>query len=80
MGALKSAATAKKKGPLANRAKARASRAALRHPTLDSPQAKVRAEQPYIPPRPEKRFEFLKTFATVPGLRSKGINQQNQGQ
>lgn len=79
MGALKAAA-AKKKGTLANRAKTRANSSALRHPTLDSPQAKVRAEQPYIPPRPEKRFEFLKTFASIPGLRSKGINQQNQGQ
>ena len=78
-GALKTAA-AKKKGSLAGKAKARPNSLALRHATLDSPDARVRAEQPYIPPKPEKRFEFLKTFATIPGLRSKGLNQQNQGQ
>lgn len=71
MGALKAAAK-KKKGSLAQRAKARPLGLALRHPTLDGPDERVRAEQPYIPPRPEKRFEFLKTFATIPGLRSKG--------
>lgn len=79
MGALKTAVK-KKKGALAQRVKARPNDVALRHPTLDSPEAKVRAEQPYIPPRAEKRFDFLKTFATIPGLRSKGLNQQNQGQ
>lgn len=71
MGALKTAAV-KKKGALAQKVKARPNDTALRHPTLDGPDEKVRAEQPYIPPRPEKRFEFLKTFATIPGLRSKG--------
>lgn len=71
MSALKTAA-AKKKGGLAQKVKARPNDTALRHPTMDSPDAKLRAEQPYIPPRPEKRFDFLKTFATIPGLRSKG--------
>ena len=71
MGALKTAA-AKKKGTLAKKVKARPNDVSLRHPTLDSPDAKLRAEQPYIPPRPDKRFDFLKTFATIPGLRSKG--------
>ena len=71
MGALKTAAS-KKKGGLAKKVKARPNDVALRHPTLDSPEARLRAEQPYIPPRPEKRFDFLKTFATIPGLRSKG--------
>lgn len=78
--ALKDAAQ-KKKGTLAQRAKSRTPGLKLQHPTLDGPDEKLRAEQPYIPPRPEKRFEFLKTFATIPALRSKGINQQNpQGQ
>lgn len=71
MGALKTAAT-KKKGTLARKVKARPSDVAVRHPSLESPEAKFRAEQPYIPPRPDKRFEFLKTFAAIPGLRSKG--------
>jgi hypothetical protein len=71
MGALKTAA-GKKKGNLAQKVKARPTDMALRHPTLDGPDERVRAEQPYIPPRPDKRFEFLKTFATIPGLRSKG--------
>lgn len=78
--ALKDAAK-KKKSTLAQKAKARPSNLKLQHPTLDGPDEKLRAEQPYIPPRPEKRFEFLKTFATIPALRGKGINQQNpQGQ
>jgi len=80
MGALKTAAAKKKKGSLARKVKARPNNAALRHPTEDSPDAKVRAEQPYIPPRPEKRFDFLKTFATIPGLRSKGAPGGGQPQ
>ena len=77
--ALKDAAK-KKKSSLARKAKAK-NGMKLQHPTLDGPDEKLRAEQPYIPPRPEKRFEFLKTFATIPALRGKGINQQNpQGQ
>jgi hypothetical protein len=79
MGALKTAAK-KKKGELAQKVKARPNDLALRHPVEDSPAAKVRAEQPYIPPLPEKRFDFLKTFATIPGLRSKGTPGGNQGQ
>lgn len=79
MGALKKAA-AKKRGVLAQKAKARPNDIALRHATLDSPDAKIRAEQPYILPRPEKRFEFLKTFATIPGLRSKGVPGGGTGQ
>mgnify|MGYP001595139466 CR=1 FL=1 len=71
MGALKTAA-GKKKGELARKVKARPNDIAVRHPALDSPEARVRAEQPYIPPKQEKRFDFLKTFATIPGLRSKG--------
>lgn len=71
MGALKTAA-AKKKGELAQKVEARSKDIAIRHPTIDSPEAAVRAKNPYIPPKPEKRFEFLKTFATIPGLRSKG--------
>ena len=74
--ALKDAAK-KKKSSLARKAKARPNTLKLQHPTLDGPDEKLRAEQPYIPPRPEKRFDFLKTFATIPGLRSKGLNQQN---
>lgn len=80
MGALKTAAVKKKKGELAQKVKARPNDLALRHPSQDSPGAAVRAQQPYVPPRPEKRFDFLKTFATIPALRSKGINQQNPGQ
>jgi hypothetical protein len=42
----------------------------LNHPTMDSPGAAARA--PYNPSPPQKRFVFLKRFATVPGLRAKG--------
>ena len=48
----------------------------LNHPSKDDPTAPYR--QPYRPPKPEDRFQFLKTFSTIPALRTKG-NQPPQG-
>ena len=45
----------------------------LNHPTLDTPEAGYRTV--YNPPAPADRFQFLKTFATIPALRSKGVPQ-----
>jgi hypothetical protein len=76
--ALKTAAASKGKGKLAQAAKKRKPqpKSSLNHPTLDSPGAAH--PNVYNPPKPEERFQFLKTFSTIPGLRSKG-SQQPQG-
>lgn len=76
--ALKDAAKTKGKSKLAAAAKKRTStpKVQLNHPTMDGPQEPFRTV--YNPPKPEDRFQFLKTFSTIPGLRNKG-NQQNQG-
>ncbi len=42
----------------------------MNHPTMDSPSAGHRVT--YNPPPPQKRFDFLKRFSAVPGLRAKG--------
>lgn len=47
----------------------------LSHPTLDSPESSQR--QTYVPPMPQDRFQFLRTFATIPGLRSKAGGENN---
>lgn len=75
MAALKTAAASKGKGKLAQAAKKRKPKAkiGLNHPTLDGPGEAHRIV--YNPPKPEERFQFLKTFSTIPGLRSKGQNQ-----
>lgn len=54
--------------------KGKAPKMVLDHPTQDSPDAPYR--QVYNPPQPEERFQFLKTFATIPGLRNKGQQQK----
>lgn len=48
----------------------------MNHPTMDSPAAGQRVT--YNPPPPQKRFDFLKRFASVPGLRAKGAAQAQQ--
>jgi len=74
---LKKAASSKGKGKLAQAAKKRKpTKLVLDHPTEDDVAAPYR--QPYNPPKPADRFQFLKTFATIPGLRNKG-NQPPQG-
>lgn len=75
MANLKSAAKSKGKGKLAQAAKKRkpTPKLGLHHPTLDDAAAPYR--QVYNPPPPEERFQFLKTFSTIPGLRAKGQNQ-----
>ena len=76
--ALKTTAASKGKGKLAQAAKKRKPKSSLNHPTLDSPGAAH--PNVYNPPKPEERFQFLKTFSTIPGLRSRGANnQQPQG-
>lgn len=70
MGALKKAVKAKAKtqpGP---------NTPVLSHPTEDEPSAPYRTV--YNPPKPVDRFDFLKTFATIPGLRNKAKNNQQQ--
>lgn len=52
-------------------------KAELNHPTLDNAEAAARPL--YVPPQPKDRFKFLKTFATIPGLRSRGAAQTPQG-
>lgn len=66
MGALKKAAKSKMKK--------RSPKMSIGHPTEDSPDAPYHSV--YNPPQPEDRFEFLKTFSTIPGLRNKGKPQQ----
>jgi hypothetical protein len=66
MGSLKKAAKKTMKG--------KAPKMVLDHPTEDSPDAPYR--QVYNPPQAEDRFQFLKTFATIPGLRNKGSQQK----
>ena len=77
MANLKTAAKSKGKGKLAQAAKKRKPRESLQHPTMDDAAAPYR--QVYNPPKPEDRFQFLKTFSTIPGLRNKGQNQPPQG-
>ena len=72
--ALKKAAASKGKSKLAQRAKKRGEKMSINHPTEDSVTAPY--HQVYNPPQPEDRFQFLKTFSTIPGLRNKGQNQQ----
>lgn len=67
MGALKKAVKAKAKQP-------RQGPPVLSHPTEDEPSAPYRTV--YNPPKPVDRFGFLKTFATIPGLRNKAKNPQ----
>lgn len=74
--ALKDAATSNGKGKLAQAAKKRkpgSEKMVTSHPSEDDAAAPYR--QVYNPPKPEDRFQFLKTFSTIPGLRSKGKNQ-----
>lgn len=73
MANLKTTAKSKGKGKLAQAAKKRGPKMVLSHPSTDDAAAPYR--NVYNPPKPEDRFQFLKTFATVPGLRSKGQNQ-----
>ena len=78
MANLKTAAKSKGKGKLAQAAKKRKPvKESLHHPMLDDAAAPFRTV--YNPPKPEERFQFLKTFSTIPGLRSKGQNQNPQG-
>ena len=73
--ALKKAASSKGKSKLAQAAKKRkGEKMSINHPTEDSVTAPY--HQVYNPPQPEDRFQFLKTFSTIPGLRSKGNTQQ----
>lgn len=70
--ALKDAAKSKGKSKLAQAAKKRKpARPSLEvnHPTMDGPGEPYR--QPYNPPQPEDRFQFLRTFATIPGVRNR---------
>ena len=69
MATLKTAAKSKGKGKLAQAAKKRKPvKMELQHPTLDGPGEAQRSV--YNPPQPEERFQFLKTFSTIPGLRN----------
>lgn len=75
--ALKDAAKSKGKGKLAQAAKKRkpaTPKVELNHPSMDGPGEAFRSV--YNPPKPEDRFQFLKTFATIPGLRSRGSQPQ----
>lgn len=72
--ALKDAAK-KRSGSL--RAKAKGEPLVMSHPTMDGPGSN---RPTYNPPPDQKRFGFLKTFATVPGLRAKGAAQAQQSQ
>lgn len=69
MASLKEAAQAKAAAARQPAAQEEAS-VKMNHPTMDSAGASTRLA--YNPAPPQKRFDFLKRFSRVPGLRAKG--------